>query len=386
MRPLASSIIFIIFLTMMNSCSKEAEQMKSPNTQIVYVGTYTSKGSDGIYVYKFNMLNSELTLLHSVKDVENPSFLALDPEKKYLYAVHELNNYKGKRTGSVRSFKIDPQTWNLSYLSEQPSFGEHPCQVTTSREGDFVLLANYTSGSVSLFPTRDGIIQTASDTAQHVGGGPNTNRQKEPHAHSVTLSPDGRFAYAADLGNDKIYIYDLKKEPGKLTPAEQAFVRTAPGAGPRHFAFHPNGRFAYIINELNSTITAFHFQADNGALAEIETVSALPSDFHGESACADIHITPDGAFLYGSNRGHDSIAIFKIDAATGRLNVQGFQSTLGKTPRNFAIDPTGSYLLAANQNSDNIVVFQINKKTGNLSPTGVQAHVSMPVCIKTLIP
>lgn len=386
MKTVQKSITFLFIIALFSSCSQEANKMKQSGTQIVYVGTYTSKGSDGIYVYKLNMANGELTRLHSVKDVENPSFLAIDPAGGYVYAVHELNNYQGKRTGAVRSFKIDPQTWDLTYLSEQPSYGEHPCQVTTTPDGKFVLLANYTSGSVSMFPTKEGMIQAASDTAQHVGGGPNTGRQEGPHAHSVTISPDGRFAYAADLGNDKIYIYDLKKQPGILTPANPPFVRTAPGAGPRHFAFHPNGKFAYIITELKSTITAFAYNSDSGALKEIETVSTLPPDFSGESFCADIHITPDGRFLYGSNRGHNSLAIFKIDAASGKLQSVGFQSTLGEWPRNFAIDPTGTWLLAANKNSDNIVVFRIHKKTGELEATGAEAHVSMPTCIKILIP
>ena len=367
------------------SCSKD-QVMENKTHHIVYVGTYTSKGSDGIYVFKMDLENGRLTPLHSVKDVENPSFLAVAPDKNYLYAVHETNHFQGRRTGAVRSFAIDRKTWNLSYLSEQPSFGEHPCHVTTTSDGGAILLTNYSSGSISIFPVKAGVIQAVSDTAQHSGTGPNMSRQEGPHAHSVTISPDGRFAYAADLGVDKIYIYDLKKEPGKLVPATPPFARTAPGAGPRHFTFNPNGAFAWVINELNSTITAFKVNQKSGALVEIQTLSTLPPDFDGKNSCADIHISPDGEFLYGSNRGHDSIAIFKIDTETGLLQTRGWQSTLGKTPRNFAIDPTGDFLLAANQNSDNIVVFRRDKESGQLSPTGNEAHVSMPVCIKLVTP
>ena len=356
--------------------------MKTSNELIVYVGTYTSKGSEGIYVYKLHMETGELLPLHSVGDIENPSYLAIDSQQRYLYSVHELNDYQGKRTGAVRSFKIDPDTWDLQLLSEQPSFGEHPCYVAVDKTDNYVLLANYTSGSISMFPVQDGVLQAASDTAQHVGSGPKKGRQKGPHAHSINVSPDGRFAYAVDLGIDNIQIYKLDLENGLLLPNDPPFVKTAPGAGPRHFTFHPNGEFAYVINELNSTITAYRYIAQNGSLAEIQTVKTLPADFSGSNTCADIHVSPDGNYLYGSNRGHDSIAIFRVDSGNGELQLVGHESTRGKTPRNFAIDPTGTYLLAANQDSDNIVVFRINKKTGELLATGNEAEVSMPVCIK----
>ncbi len=367
---------------MMTGCAGKSLHKKT----ILYVGTYTGKTSEGIYVYELDMSSGALTPLHTVGDIENPSFLAIDSNSKYLYSVHELNNYHGERTGAIRSFKIDPDTWNLTLLSEQPSFGEHPCHVTVTETGDYVFLANYTSGSVSMFPVHDGVIEAMSDTAQHVGSGPNKGRQQGPHAHSVNLSPDGRFLYVMDLGIDKIMIYDLQAIPGQLTPAETPFVKTAPGAGPRHFTFHPNGKIAYAINELNSTITSYMYAAENGLLTEIETVQTLPADFGGQNTTADIHITPDGRFLYSSNRGHDSLVIFKIDGQTGKLELVGHQSVLGQTPRNFAIDPTGAFLLVANQNSDNIVVFSINKATGELQDTGHRAEVSLPVCLKVVSP
>ncbi len=382
MKTLFLVLISVLFI----SCHQGTENMKKPKELIVYAGTYTSQGSDGIYVYTLNMANGELTLRHSVKDIENPSFLALAPDGKYLYAVHELNNYKGKRTGTVRSFRIEPGSWDLTFLSEQPSNGEHPCHVAVTPDGTYVLLANYSSGSVSMFPVRDGVLQAASDTAQHVGAGPNPKRQQGPHAHSINISPDGRYAFAVDLGIDKIVNYKLDLQNGRLVPnPKQKFVQVTPGAGPRHFTFHPNGGFAYVINELGNSIVAYTYNTADGVLSELQTVSTLPPDFSGESYCADIHITPDGKFLYGSNRGHNSLAIFKI-SGDGMLQHAGFQSTLGDWPRNFAIDPTGTYLLAANQKSDNIVVFCINKETGELQATGNEVHVSMPVCIKMLVP
>ena len=376
-------LISLIYL----SCNSEAKKMANESDVTVYVGTYTTKGSDGIYVYKLNQQNGEMTLLHTVNDVENPSFLEISPDGRYLYSVHELNNYNGKRTGAVRSFAIDPSTRNLTLLSEQASNGEHPCHVSVTPAGSFVLLANYTSGSVSIFPAKEGILDAASDTAQHVGSGPNIGRQKGPHAHSINISPDGRFAFSPDLGSDKIINYKIDYNIGRLLPnSAQKFTATAPGAGPRHFTFHPNGRFAYVINELNSTITSFAYDPENGILTEIETYPTLPENFDGESTCADIHISPDGLFLYGSNRGHDSLVIFKIEASTGKLSLIGFEPTGGKTPRNFGIDPSGTFLLAANQNSDNIVIFRRDIKTGLLEKTGYEVQVSKPVCITFLIP
>ena len=349
----------------------------------VYVGTYTSEESEGIYAYKLDKQTGDMTPLHVAKNIENPSFLEISADKKYLYSVHELNNYKGKRTGAVRSFQIDGETGNLTLLSEQPSNGEHPCHVSVTPDGAFVLLANYSSGSVAMFPSDNGALQVACDTAQHVGSGPNKSRQKGPYAHSINISPDGRFAFSPDLGCDKIMNYIIDTERAVLVPnPKQKFLSTTSGAGPRHFTFHPNGKLAFAIHELNSTITAFKYDKTDGILTEIETVSTLPKDYTDESTCADIHVSPDGAFLYGSNRGHDSLAIFKIDAANGTLALVGFEPTGGKTPRNFGIDPSGAFLLAANQDSDTIVVFQIDKKTGLLTKTAVEANISKPVCVE----
>lgn len=382
MKPI---IWLLLGLTLLSySCKRDSETMETPKELIVYVGTYTSEGSEGIYVYNLQMQTGELKLLHSIGGIENPSFLAIDSKRHFLYSIHELNNYQGKRTGAVRSFKIDPKTWELQLLSEQPSFGEHPCYVAVDKTDNYVLLANYTSGSISMFPVQEGVLQAASDTAQHVGSGPNERRQTGPHAHSINVSPDGRFAFAADLGIDKIMIYKLDLEDGTLIPNDPPFVATAPGAGPRHFAFHPDGTFAYVINELNSTITAYRYDAQHGRLSDLQTVGTLPDDFSGNNTCADTHVSPNGRFLYGSNRGHDSLVIFRIHPDSGELQLVGHESTRGQTPRNFAIDPTGTFLLAANQDSDSIVVFRINRETGELQFTGHEAKASMPVCIKMI--
>lgn len=374
------SSLFLAVIPMLSMCQGDRMTTVTSTKQILYVGTYTAKGSEGIYVFQLDSETGSLEHLHTVSTAENPSFLAIDSQNMFLYAVHELNDYQGAHSGAVRSFRINPETWNIILINEQPSFGEHPCHVTVTKRGDYVLLANYTSGSISIYPVNGGLLEMASDTAQHVGSGAHANRQQGPHAHSVNVSPDDRFLYAVDLGIDQIKIYDLAASPGILTPAEPSFVKTAPGAGPRHFTFHPNGQCAYVINELNSTITAYAVDAVSGALAEIQTIATLPSDFAGNNSCADIHVTPDGKFLYGSNRGHDSLVLFSI-GADGKLALTGHESVRGKTPRNFAIDPTGTFLLVANQNTDNIVVFRINSKSGELSYTGHEAKVSMPVCI-----
>lgn len=376
--------MILLLMSALTACHKETLSMSPSKELVIYVGTYTSKGSEGIYVYKFDPATGALNLLHAVADAENPSFLAIDANQRFLYAVHENNDYLGKNQGSVRAFKIDPETWNLTSLNEQPSLGAHPCFAAVDQSGALLALANYTGGNIALLPINsDGSLQPPSDMVQHVGSGANPQRQEGPHAHSVNFSPDGDFVLAADLGIDKIMIYQVDQQNGKLIPNNPPFTKTASGAGPRHLTFDPTGKRAYVINELNSTITVYAYNPQNGSLSQIETVSSLPADFHGANSCADIHITPDGRFLYGSNRGHDSLAIFKIDEKTGRLTAAGHASSGGKTPRNFAIDPTGNYLLAANQSTGNVVVFRINQQDGSLTQSH-EVKVSMPVCVRIM--
>ncbi len=355
------------------------ESMATEKQVFVYVGTYTRQASEGIYVFHFDPATGRLDSLGVMKGVENPSFVAIHPNQQYLYAVNEL----GGGGGAISAFAIAPETGMLTPLNQQPSHGDAACHVNVDA-GAYVYVANYSSGTAAMYPIQaDGSLGAASDVVQHEGAGPNARRQQGPHAHSINLSPDYHFAFVADLGIDKLMIYDLIAEPGKLTP--HGYAQVSGGSGPRHFTFHPNGQYAYLINEMGNTIIAFAYDADAGVLRELQTVPTLPADFEGKSTTADIHVAPSGKFVYGSNRGHDSIVIYAVDAATGALSYVGHAATLGRTPRNFALDPSGEFLLAANQDSDNIVVFRINTETGHLTPTGYEVEVSMPVCVKFLL-
>ncbi|HEU4751893.1 MAG TPA: lactonase family protein, partial [Armatimonadota bacterium] len=320
-------------------------------------------------------------------ETPNPSFVAIHPNHRFLYAANEVGSYGGQKTGSVTAFAIDPATGALTKLNDRSSHGDGPCFVSVDHRGRDVLVANYGAGSVAALPIgADGRLGEATAAIQHHGSSVDPQRQEGPHAHSINVAPDNRFAFAADLGLDKILIYRFDAARGTLTPNEPAFAKVAPGSGPRHFAFHPNGRHAYVINEMKSTVTAFDYDPKRGALAEIQTLSTLPADFHGGSSCAEVQVHPSGKFLYGSNRGHNSIAMFRIDPATGKLTAIGHEPTGGKTPRNFGIDPTGKYLLAANQDSDSLVVFRIDPESGRLTPTGSRVEVPMPVCVRFLAP
>jgi 6-phosphogluconolactonase len=271
----------------------------------------------------------------------------------------------------------------MTPINTRPTIGIIPCHLNVDATSTRLVLANYGSGSVVVYPIRnDGGIGEISEFVQHEGSSIDPERQQGPHAHSVTIGPGNRFAYAADLGIDKLFTYELDIASGKLVPAASPFARMADGAGPRHLDIHPDGKRAYVINELDSTITALTLDPDTGALDPVQTLSTIPEGFSGVTHCADVHVAPSGKFVYGSNRGHDSIAIFAIDQATDELSIVGYELTLGKTPRNFAIDATGSILLAANQDSDTIVTFHIDQQTGELHPTGDVAEVPMPVCVK----
>jgi 6-phosphogluconolactonase len=357
---------------------------------MAYIGTYTRRearvlggNSEGIYVYRFDPATGGLDYSSKIAGVDNPSFLALHPQGRYLYAVNEVDDFGGQPTGAVSSFAVDPASGGLTFLNQQPSHGTAPCHMSVDRAGKFVLVSNYSSGSVAVLPIlEDGRLGPASDVVQHHGSSVNPERQQGPHAHSITLDPANRYAFVADLGLDKVMAYRFDLDAGKLQAAAQPWAQVTAGAGPRHFAFHPSRRYAYLINEIGSTMTAFAYDEAAGALAELQTLSTLPAGFSGRSHCADVHVAPSGKFVYGSNRGHDSIIIFAVDEATGKLSVVDYEPTQGQTPRNFAIDPTGAFLLAANQNSDTIVVFRIDPATGRLTSTGHVANVPVPVCIE----
>jgi len=319
-----------------------------------------------------------LASVGKVAGLENPSFLAIDPKGRCVYAVRESG-----RDGAVVALSRNPATGELTVLNEQSSGGQGPCYVSVDDEGRFLLAANYGSGHVAVLPIADdGRLSPPSSVVQHTGSGINPARQKGPHAHSIVLDAANRYVLAADLGIDKVMVYRFDSRQGKLVSHQPPFVQCVPGSGPRHIAFHPNGRYVYVIEELSSTVELFAYDSNAGTLRPLQRIGTLPEGFQGTSTCADIHVHPSGRFLYGSNRGHDSIVIYAVDAKTGRLSLIGHESTQGKTPRNFAIDPSGTFLLAANQDSDTIVSFRIDQDTGALSPTGHTCRVSMPVCLK----
>jgi 6-phosphogluconolactonase len=352
---------------------------------IVFVGTYTKDRTEGINRFLLDPKTGALTPLGVTPDGRNPSFLALDTAHRRLYAVNEVGEFDGQATGSVTAYTIGPDNGELALLNRQSSGGSGPCHLTLDSAGRNVLVANYGGGSVAVLPIAlDGQLGAPTCVIQHVGSSVDKSRQEGPHAHSVTLDAANRFAIVADLGLDKLMVYRFDADQGKLVPNQPPFAEVAPGSGPRHFAFGAEERHAYVINEMASTITEMEYDAEHGTFKAVQTVHTLPQDYSGQNTTAEIQLDPSGRFLYGSNRGHNSIAIFAVAPGTGRLHLVGFQSTEGKNPRNFAIDPTGTFLLAANQDSDSIIVFRIDPRSGLLKPTGHQAHVPHPVCIRYL--
>lgn len=354
----------------------------APKEYLVYVGTYTQKKSKGIYALRMDAETGKLTPVGLVAETENPSYLAIHPNGKYLYATNEIGNYQGTKSGAISAFAIDAASGKLTFLNQESSKGDAPCDICLDPAGKLVMAANYNGGSVVVLPVQpDGKLGAASGFMQHKGSSVNKQRQEGPHAHSVGMDPSGKFLYVSDLGLDKVFIYRVQPGSGALTLNDHPSGHTAPGAGPRHFKLHPNGNFGYVIDELDSTITAFRHDPETGALENLQVVSTLPADAKAENNPAELVIHPSGKFLYGSNRGHDSLVICSINPETGKLKVVGYQSTLGKNPRNFAIDPSGKFLLAANQDTDNIVVFKIDQETGMLTKVGDQVEISMPVCM-----
>jgi 6-phosphogluconolactonase len=348
---------------------------------IVYVGTYTGPGkAEGIYVYRFDPATGGLTHVQTVPGVDNPSFLALHPDGRTLYAVNESG--EGDPGPGVSAFAVDPAHSTLTPINRQPSHGTSPCYVSLNPEGSHVLVANYGNGIVSVYPVgQDGALGEASHVVQHEGQSTHT-RQQGPHAHSVLMDPGGRYVLSADLGCDRVFVYRL--ESGRLVPNDVPFAQVSSGAGPRHIAFHPSGRYVFVNNEIDSTLSAFAYEADRGALRCVDTRSTLPDSVSIESvrnSTAQVAAHPNGRFVYVSNRGHDSIAIFRVDAERGKLTPLGHESTQGKTPRNFTLDPSGAYLLAANQNGNNIVSFRVDAESGRLQPTGQSVEVPAPVCL-----
>jgi 6-phosphogluconolactonase len=352
----------------------------------LFIGTYTegssgaANGSKGIYVYRFDASAGDFRPVSTIA-TDNPSYLALAPQGNFLYAVNET--HKGN-TGDVSAFAFDKKTGKLSFLDKQHSGGDDPCYVAVDKHRKWVMVANYSGGSYATLPVKtDGSLAPATQIVQHYGTGPNKARQEKAHVHSTILTPDEKYLVVCDLGTDKLSVLHFNsaatREP--LTPAADSVVRLQPGVGPRHSCFYPGRPFAYVIDELAGTVDAFHYR--EGRFTSLQHLSSHPSGYKGDIGSADIHIAPGGRFLYASNRGDaNNLAIFSIDSASGRLNNIGFQSTMGKTPRNFMIDPTGHWLLVANQNGNNVVLFRIDPRTGLLSDTGKRIELPAPVCLK----
>ena len=380
--PRGVTLLLLLFLSTLLTAAASAE-----GNYLFYVGTYTADGSKskGIYAYRFDADSGQITPLGLAAETTNPSFVALHPNGRFLYAVNEIQNYNGPNSGGISAFSIDRSTGKLTFLNEVPSRGADPCYITLDRTGKYVLVANYTGGSIAAFPVlEDGKLGEASAFLQHTGHGTNPTRQEKAHAHSIDLSPDNRFAMVDDLGLDQLFVYKFDSANGSLTPNNPPFAKLDPGAGPRHFALSPTGKFAYVVAEMHSTVTVFSNDEKTGTLRPLQTISALPKDFTGQNDDAEIQMHPSGKFLYASNRGSDTITEFAIDPGKGTLTPVAYTPTQGKIPRSFEIDPTGKFLLAANQKSDNIVVFRIDAKTGHLTPTGQVLDVGSPVCVKFL--
>jgi 6-phosphogluconolactonase len=358
---------------------------EAPDSMWVYIGTYTRGESRGIYAFRLNMKTGELTPKGLAAETVSPSFLAIHQNGRFLYAANETGSFKGSKSGGVSAFSIDRESGKLTLLNDRLSGGGGPCHLVVDKTGRNVLVANYGGGSVSVLPIgRDGRLGEATAFVQHEGSSVNPRRQKGPHAHSINVSNDNRHAVVADLGMDKIMVYRFDAEKGTLEAGAQPFAKTKPGGGPRHFAFHPNGKLAFTNLEMTSEVTPFAYAAGNGGLEAGKIVSTLPNGPVPGNSTAEVRVHPGGKFLYCSNRGHNSIAVFRIDRETGALNRIQNESTGGEIPRNFGIDPTGRFLLAANQKTGNVVVFRIDQKTGKLKPTGHSAKAPMAVCVKFL--
>jgi len=353
------------------------------NDELLYVGTYTDGGrSQGIYLVHMNPSSGELRAAGSIDAGANPSYLAIHPDGGFLYAVNELEKYNDRASGAVTAFAIARDTGALTRLSAQPSEGGAPCYVSTDKTGRALLVANYVGGSVALLPIQaDGALSPSTSVVKHTGSGPIADRQKEPHAHCIVADPSNRFALAADLGADRVFVYHLDLEGKTLRHVEGGDAVMRAGAGPRHIAFHPTMPLVFVANELDSTVATLRFDSDRGALSMLDTKSTLPAGWTGKNYPADIHVAPSGRSLYVSNRGHNSIAVFSVAGSTAALSLEQVISTEGDWPRNFTLDRTGRWLLVANQRSDSIIVFGRNTETGCLTATSQRIELPSPVCL-----
>jgi 6-phosphogluconolactonase len=383
LRRISRAAVLLVIALISSPSLLARSEAAAKGEYLVYVGTYTDHGSKGIYAYRFDSSTGKLNSLGLSAETAEPSFLAVDSRGRFLYAANEILTFNGQPTGAVSAFAIEPDG-KLTLLNQISSRGQGPAHITLDRTGKYALVSNYTLGSVAVFPIlKNGRLGESTSFVQHKGHSVNPERQEGPHAHAVALSPDDRVAIVADLGLDELLVYRFDNAKGTLE-ANPQIVKAAPGAGPRHLVFSADGKFLYVINELQSTVVTYSYDAATGALRELQTISSLPKGFNGTSTAAEIAIDPSGRFLFASNRivGADgSIAVFVRDAKTGVLTLVEVDSTGGKTPRNFTIDPTGRWLLVANQDSDDLVVLRLDHKTGHLTPTGGVVQVRSAACV-----
>jgi 6-phosphogluconolactonase len=377
---IAAGSLFVLLLAAL------AAATAAPKADLwLFVGTYTSEKSRGIYTCRFNPDTGQLSVEGLAAQTPNPTFLAIHPNKRFLYAANEISDYEGKSAGSVSAFEIDASSGRLTPLNTQSSGGPGPCHLSVDATGKYVLVANYGGGSIASLPILpDGRLGSVAAFVQHTGASVNAQRQEAPHAHYIDLDASNRRAYVADLGLDKLLVYDFDPRNGALTANPSLTASLRPGAGPRHMAFDRKGHYAYVINELDSTITTLAHDNSKGSLQALQTLSTLPFSWTNQNSPAEIEVHPSGKFVYGSNRGHDSIAIYTVEDK-GQLKPVDYPFAMGKNPRHFTIDPTGQFLLVANQTSDTIIVFRIDESTGKLTETGYKVGIGAPVCLKFLV-
>lgn len=365
-------VTLVLLIALVMSGSSQVNQFGK-----IYIGTFTSEGAEGIYLCSFDGSSGKISSESTFKGIDNPSFLKISPDKQFLYAVTRGPAAIETSGGYVNAYRIE-KNGSLSFINKQFSNGNDPCHVDVSPNGKYIAIATYGGGSASLYPVSEsGSLDPASSVIFNKGSGP-TPRQQAPHTHSIKFSKDGKQAFSADLGTDQLNIYDVKKD--RLIPARQKYVELAPGAGPRHFSLHPETNIIYVINELNSTVTVLDKKGNRREVVQV--VSTIPDGFSGENYCADIHVSTDGKYVYGTNRGHNSIAVFKTDPVSQKLELITTVSSRGEWPRNFTLSPDGRFLLVANQRSNNVVVFKINPGNGIPEFTGNELHIPAPVCLE----
>lgn len=387
MKYLVPTLMLMLYMTSVLQKSVEAKPYSGK--AIIYVGTFKGEVSKGIYAWRFDSASGKLESLGLVAEASRPLFLAIHPNGHFLYAVSRPSAIDRQNIGVVLAYAIDSQTGSLRLLNSLSSRGIDPAYLSVDQNGTHLLVANFGSnggeGNVAVFPLKDdGDLAEASDFVQYTGKGVHPQRQQGPHSHAINASPDGRFVIVADLGLDKLFIYAFDSRSGKLKPHKPAQAELDAGAGPRHLAFHPSGRFLYVVSEIDSTITTFSYNARTGTLEKLQSIKTIPADFTGNNSAAEVQVHPNGKFLYSSNRGHDSIAVFSIGHRAGTLSPIELMPIRGKTPGTFGIDPSGSWLISANQGSDSLELFALNPITGRLDSTGRTFAVGTPSCVKFL--